>query len=137
MIMEATPLCGAWQLQFMVHNFSPAVQKVVVEQQADVGSWRELAGRYTIEFRAQAGRPASKIKREFTVPVDSPAAKLRIAVRGVGQVAISHVTLANGVVTQRASDFRRMKIVGRRAPKQGLPNLSAKPAAAMMVRFPG
>jgi hypothetical protein len=38
---QATPVCGAWQLQFMVHNFSPAVQRVVVEQQAADGTWAE------------------------------------------------------------------------------------------------
>jgi hypothetical protein len=118
---QATPVCGAWQLQFMVHNFAPAVQKVVVEQQAADGMWRELASRFTIEFRAFAARPRTKIKREFTVPVDSPGAKLRIAVRGVGQVAISHVVPTNGVENRRSRDFRLKKTLGRRAPAQGFP----------------
>ncbi len=118
---QATPVCGPWQLQFMAHNFAPAVQKVVVEQQADTGAWRELAGRFTIEFRAHAARRRSKLKREFTVPVDSPDARLRIAVRGIGQVAISHITLTDGVTVQHARLYRRRKILGRQAPARDFP----------------
>ena len=128
-VWQSTPVCGAWQLQFMVHNFAPAVQKVVVEQQQADGAWRELVSRFTIEFRAFAARPATKIKREFTVPVVSPDDKLRIAVHGVGQVAISHVLLTNGVENRRVAHFRNQKIFGRRAPNQGLPNLIEKPAS--------
>jgi hypothetical protein len=120
---QATPVAGAWQLQFMVHNFAPAVQKVVVEQQDAGGAWRELASRFTIEFRAHAARPRSKLKREFTVPVDAPAARLRIAVRGVGQVAISHVCLTNGVESRRARAYQAKKILGRRAPVRGFPQV--------------
>ncbi len=118
---QSTPVCGAWQLQFMVHNIAPAVQKVIVEQQDEAGAWRELAGRFTIEFRAQAARPHTKLKREFTVPVDSPEAVLRLAVRGVGLVAISHVELTNGVKSLRSGEFRRKNILGQPAPKQGFP----------------
>jgi hypothetical protein len=116
-----TPVCGAWQLQFMVHNFAPAVQKVIVEQQDADGAWRELAARFTIEFRAAAARPHSKLKREFTVPVDSPDAKLRIAVRGVGQVAVTHAVLTNGVESRRSRTYAQRKILGRRAPARGFP----------------
>jgi len=120
-IAGATPVCGAWQLQFMVHNFAPAVQKVVVEQQAADGTWHELAVRFTIEFRAHSARPRTKLKREFTVPVDTAAARLRIAVRGVGQVAISHVLLTNGVESRRSPEYSRKRILGRRAPTGGFP----------------
>ncbi len=58
LVRQATPMCGAWQLQFMVHNFAPAVQKVVVEQQQADGTWRELASRFTLEFRALAAHQA-------------------------------------------------------------------------------
>ena len=121
LLWQATPVCGAWQLQFMVHNFAPAVQKVLVEQQEPDSTWRELAGRFTIEFRAQAARPRSRIKREFTVPVDSPDARLRIAVRGVGQVAVSHAALTNGVEIRRSRSYSLKKALGRRAPGRGLP----------------
>jgi hypothetical protein len=136
LIAQGTPVCGAWQLQFMVHNFAPAVQKVVVEQQAPDGTWRELAGRLTLEFRAAAARPHGKLKREFTVPVDSPAAKLRVAVRGVGQVAISHVTLTDGVELRRTRDYSVRKILGRRAPARGLPEVDwGRNEAVMSLAF--
>lgn len=118
---QATPVCGAWQLRFMVHNFAPALQKVIVEQQEPDGTWRELASWFTGEFRALAARPRSRLKREFTVPVDSPDARLRIAVRGVGMVAISHVALTNGVEIRRSRTHGLKKILGRRAPGRGLP----------------
>ncbi|HET7534961.1 MAG TPA: family 20 glycosylhydrolase [Candidatus Didemnitutus sp.] len=136
LVRQATPVCGAWQLQFWVHNVNPCVQKVVVEQWEPDGSWRELAGRFTIEFRAQAARPQTKIRREFTVPVDARDAQLRIAVRGVGQVAISQVQLTDGVTTRRAQVSRQKKTLGRRAPSRGLPEYdSGKNAAVVALRF--
>lgn len=121
LIRQRTPVCGAWQLQFMVHNFAPARQKVLVEQQEPDGTWRELSGRFIQEFRALAARPRSRLKQEFTVPVDSPAARRRIAVRGVGQVKISHVTLTDGIEARRARNFSRPQTLGHRAPSRGLP----------------
>jgi hypothetical protein len=134
---QATPVCGAWQLQFMVHNFAPAVQKVIVEQQEPDGTWRELAARFTMEFRAQAARPRSRLKREFTVPVDSLDARLRIAVRGVGQVAVSHVALTDGVEFRRSQDYHVRRILGRRAPPQGLPqpDWTSNQTAALATTF--
>lgn len=120
-IVDATPVCGAWQLQFMVHNFAPAVQKVLVEQQEADGTWRELAGRFTIEFRAFAARPRARLRREFTVPIDSPAARLRIAVRGIGRVAVSHIELTDGVTAHRMMPASRKRQLGRAAPKRGFP----------------
>ncbi len=137
LISLATPVCGAWQLQFMVHNFAPAVQKVAVEQQGPDGKWFELASRFTIEFRAYAARPRTKIKREFTVPVSSLADNLRIVAGGVGQIAISHVLLTNGVETKRASgDFRRMIKLGRRAPTRGFPDFDEGPGPTMTAYSP-
>lgn len=119
--IEPHPLGGAWQLQFWVHNFAPAMQKVVVEERQPDGSWQEIAARHTIEFRAAAARPATHLRREFTVPVASPDSSLRIAVRGVGQVAISHVALTNGVETRHGPHWTLRKILGHRAPGRGLP----------------
>ncbi|MDB6166413.1 MAG: hypothetical protein JWQ83_1553 [Lacunisphaera sp.] len=134
--LQATPLNGAWQLQFMVHNFAPAVQKVVVEQQDADGIWRELAGRYTIEFRGLAARPRARIRREFTVPIVFPKAPLRIAVRGIGQVAISHASLTNGVHASRALTYHQKIILGRRAPTRGLPAIDwEKSSAALALVF--
>ena len=120
---ESSPVCGAWQLRFVVHNFAPALQKVVVEQQGAEGSWELLGGRFTIEFRAAAARPQAGIRREFSVTVGSPSAALRIAVRGIGQVGISRVELTDGVTTLRPRRWPAgsKKIIGRPAPRRGLP----------------
>jgi hypothetical protein len=68
-IWQATPVGGAWQLQFTLHNFAPALQKVVVEQRQPDGTWVTLHGLPLIEFRAFAARPRTRIRREFSVPV--------------------------------------------------------------------
>ena len=129
-IWRATPVCGAWQLQFTLHNFAPALQKVVVEQRQADGSWRTLHGLPMIEFRAFAARPRASIRREISVPVTvaglaeagpgsaTPATRpLRLAVRGVGQVAVSHVELTDGVVRLHPPGWRpsHEKILGRPA----------------------
>ena len=159
---QATPVCGAWQLQFTVHNFAPALQRVVVERQRADDPWEELYGRYTIEFRAFAARPRLRIKREFSVPVgrdlvsgpiaavgrvipdaprragDNPPYLLRLAVRGLGQVAISHVELTDGVTTLRPAGWRltQKKILGRPAPRQGFPKLDFNPdQGTVALRF--
>ncbi len=139
LVWQVTPVCGAWQLQFMVHNFAPAVQRVVVEQQEADGSWRELAGRFTIEFRAAAARPRSNFKREFTVPVTSPDNRLRIAVRGTGQVAVSQVQLTDGLAVHRAQVYRRKHTLGPKAgPHVQLPGLDwQKNRSALPLRFDG
>ena len=36
-------------------------------------------------------------------------------------MAISHVTLTDGVTVRRTRDYRRKKILGRRAPARGFP----------------
>jgi hypothetical protein len=124
LITGQTPVCGAWQLQFMVHNFAPAVQRVVVEQQAkDDTSWREIASRYTIEFRAYAARSEARITREFSTPVSDPEAKLRLRVAGVGAVQISQVTLTNGVQLRHALRPKQRKVLGLKPKTAGFPAL--------------
>lgn len=122
MVADATPVCGAWQLQLMVHNLAPAVAKVIVEERDAEGPWREIAGRHTIEFRAVAARPATRIKREFTVPVTSAMPALRVLVQGVGQVGISHVALTDGRARRADARFRNTMLLGTKAPRQGLPD---------------
>jgi hypothetical protein len=162
---QATPVCGAWQLLFAVHNFAPAMQKVVVEQQQADGAWVTLYGLYTIEFRAEAARPRTNISREFSVPVPLAASAgaetaempkagslkaeegfaifrfpsfpilpapiadargcggLRLAVRGIGQVAVSDVELTNGVERWRPEGWPhgRRRFIGRPASLRGFP----------------
>jgi hypothetical protein len=118
-----TPVCGRWQLQFAVHNFAPALQKIVVEQQGPDGSWEELHSVFTIEFKAAAAQPHAKIVREISVPVDAADARLRIAVRGLGQVAIDKVTLTDGVSGRSPAGWRKKIILGLPAPHSGFPSI--------------
>lgn len=122
---QASPVCGAWQLEFIVHNLAPAVQKVVVQECDPTGRWVDLHGRFTIEFRAAAARPRSTVRRRFSVPVRSRDTQLRIGVRGIGQVGISRIVLTNGVVDLQPDAPRRSRIqkIGEPAPSAGLPEI--------------
>jgi hypothetical protein len=118
----ATPVCGRWQLQFALHNFAPALQKIVVEQHTR-GLWKELHSVFTIEFKAAAARPRTRIVREISVPVDAADARLRIVVRGVGQVAIGGVTFTDGVTARHPVGSRKKIILGPPAPHRSFPSI--------------
>ncbi len=121
---RASPVLGRWTLRFTVHHFAPAWQKVVVEQLQPDGAWREIYGRVTIEFRARAARPHPRdLRLEFACPVDDPDAPLRIATRCVGQVAISHIELTDGVSTRVHAPPRTRHVLGEPAPKSGWPRV--------------
>ncbi len=135
LISGPTPVCGAWQLQFIVHNFAPAAQRVAVEQRQPDGTWRELAARHTIEFRSTAARPTSKLRRDFNVPVDDPRAPLRLTVRGGGQVAFSHFVLTDGVRTIREKDWRARRVLGTSVPVGTWPP-PASAAHVLPLSFP-
>jgi len=122
-VMRANPLCGAWQLQFALHNFAPALQKIVVEQGREDGTWEALHELFTIEFKAAAARPRTKIVHPVSVPVGSADARLRIAVRGAGQVAVSDIVLTDGIAARRPADARRRMVLGQPAPRRGFPAL--------------
>jgi hypothetical protein len=121
---RASPVLGRWTLRFTVHHFAPAWQKIVVEQQQPDGAWRELYGRVTIEFRARAARPHStQMRLEFACPVDDPDAPLRIVTRCVGQVALSHIEITDGVSTRGHRPTRTRHVLGEPAPKHGWPKV--------------
>jgi len=124
-LSAASPVCGAWQLQFDVLLTEPALQKVVVECLGPDGSWRSLYGRMALEFRAEAARPRVDIRREASVPVPGPDSTLRIAVRGIGRLGVANVELTDGatVLRPRGWDARRTRTLGRRAPAAGFPDL--------------
>lgn len=136
---KATPVCGPWQLEFAIHNHTPALQKVVVERQAPDGTWHELAGRFTVEFRACAARPRARITREMAVPVPAPGDRLRIAVRGVGRVAVSHIALTDGLtqLKPRGRLLRQRTVLGRPAARRGFPSLDwTRNTGVLHLEFP-
>lgn len=122
---EASPVCGKWQLRFTVHNFVPALQKVLVEQRGRDGRWQVLHERFAIEFRADAARPRSAVRQGFAALVEVPELRLRIAVRGLGQVRVQGIVLTDGVEERRPVNLTRAArpVVGKVAPKAGFPDL--------------
>ena len=190
---QATPVCGAWQLQFTLHNFAPALQKIVVEQHGPGGVWKQLYESHLIDFRAFAAHPRTKIRSEFSVPIPAAASArtentetlkagrlqteadfaisrfpafpiwftplagarghtilqfsharachdllLHLAVRGVGQVALSNVTLTNGVTRLGPPGWPATvkRILGRAARQRGFPVVNfAQNTAAIEIRF--
>jgi hypothetical protein len=141
-LRRPSPVCGAWQLRFVVRLTAPALQQVVVEQQQPDGSWAVLHRRFTIEFRAFAARPHTDLRREFSLPIASPASPLRLAVRGLGQVQVGRVELTDGVEILRARAWPRgtWQTIGDPAPAAGLPTLDwtrNTGAAALQFDAPG
>ena len=61
----------------------------------------------------------------MSVPVAGPDAPLRVAVRGIGRVAIANVELTDGVTTLRPRGWNaaRRVVLGARTPGTGLPSL--------------
>ncbi|MGC4071465.1 MAG: family 20 glycosylhydrolase [Nibricoccus sp.] len=135
LVHEASPVCGRWQLIFTVLNFAPALQKIVVEQQKTDRGWMELHARHTIEFRAEAAAPRASVSRAFSTPIDDPTIPLRIAIRGLGEVAIRDVVFTNGVTTLQPAQWPKAakKILGRPAPKRGFPDITRTLAVLPLV----
>jgi hypothetical protein len=117
-------VCGAWMLRFESVLTEPALQRLVVETQGADG-WTVLHARSLIEFRAAAARPRVYLRRESCVPVPDPAARLRIAVRGIGRVGIARIELTDGTTVLRPRDWppARVRVLGEPAPAEGLPSL--------------
>jgi hypothetical protein len=137
-LAAASPVVGAWQLRFDVLLTRPVLQKIVVECREADGSWKLLYGRMALEFRAEAARPVTALRRGFSVPVPGPDSTLRIAVRGVGSVGIANVDLTDGVSVLRPSGWRvsTRRMLGRAAPGRGLPHLDwERNAGAVALDF--
>jgi hypothetical protein len=77
-----------------------------------------------IEFRAAAARPHTpNLRFEFAVPVEHPDAPLRIASRCLGQFAVSHIELTDGVTTRHHIPLRTRHTLGNPAPTSGWPKI--------------
>jgi hypothetical protein len=121
---------GRWQLCYQVHDFAPALHLVAVEQQQPDGAWKIIQTCYTIEFQTRAAQPRGPMKREHAAPLDwaggaAPLPKLRLVVRGIGQVKVGDVALTDGKVSKAARGLgpRRWRKLGQPAPHAGLPPL--------------
>jgi hypothetical protein len=119
---------AGWQLCYKVWNFAPALQVVGVEQQQADGTWKLIQSCPTIEFQTGAARPRSNFIREHAAPVDWPddranPPRLRIALRGVGEVKVGDVALVGDDGRRRAVAVRGWKKLGRPAPRRGWPEV--------------
>jgi hypothetical protein len=121
---------GRWQLCYQVKNFRPNLQLVAVEQRQPDGAWKTIQSCLTIEFQTRAAQPHGPFVREHAAPVEWPAdgaprPRLRLVVRGVGQVMVGNVTLSDGTGCWQAAGLgpRRWRRLGRTAPRAGLPPL--------------
>ncbi len=124
-LMTASVMTGRWQLQFYIHAIRPAANLVVVQQQEGNGKWRDIRQRHTIEFRSGAARRTSQLKRGWSVPIEDASLPIRIALRGVGEIAIGSVQLSNGIETRRNRSWPRgqRRKLGKPAPTSGWPEL--------------
>jgi hypothetical protein len=123
-VVHASPVCGRWTLRFTLHHFAPAHQKVVIEQHSPDDSWRELLSWVLIEFRGQAAQVNTpKLRFEFACPVENPDAPLRIASRCLGEFAVSHIELTDGVSTRCHRPLPQRQRLGHAAPTTGWPKI--------------
>ena len=100
-----------WQLCYRVRNVGPAIQLVGVEQQREDGSWETRQACYTIEFQTIAAQRRSGLIRAHAAPIawngdPQKPPRLRVALRGVGEVAIDDLIVTNGETTHRLAPAR-------------------------------
>jgi hypothetical protein len=115
-----------WQLCYTVRNFAPAAQLVAVEQERADDSWETLQACHTIEFAARSARRRGGRTREHAAPVQwngdpRNILRLRLVLRGHGQVRVAAIELTNGKARWRADPPRNL--LGRPAPQHGWPAL--------------
>ncbi len=137
-IMTASPMVGTWQLLLTIHATRPNANLVVIQQQDKQGEWHDVRQRHTIEFRSVAARRRSRIKRAWSVPIEDPGLPVRIAVRGKGEVAVSRISLTNGVATHRNQAWPSAikQRLGEEAPNEGWVDLDwANNLAAIDLNF--
>ncbi|HEY1793908.1 MAG TPA: glycoside hydrolase family 20 [Opitutaceae bacterium] len=137
---DPSPVLGAWQLSFDVLVTEPALQRVVLLSREPGGPWRTVRARTTIEFRAAAARPRTGIRRPFSAAVDGPGLEYRVAVRGLGRVAVASPELTDGVRVLRARGWRAAtrRVIGGRPPPEGFPEIDwGRDNGALELSFAG
>ena len=119
---------GRCQLCYRVKDFAPALHSVGVEQCQPDGSWKMVQSCYTIEFQTRAAQPHGPMEREHAAPVEwrgdrTQPPRLRLVVRGIGEVRVGDVVLTTGSGGLRAKGLgpSRWQRVGQPAPRAGLP----------------
>jgi hypothetical protein len=124
-VWTASPVCGAWQYRMDVINFAPALQRVVLQRQESDGQWREVHGRYTIEFQARAAKPRAQLVRPFSAALPNAERPLRLVLHGLGEVEVKNPSVTDGVTMRRLRTAGNRRLLGRPAPSAGFPDVRA------------
>src|SRR5258708_4156696 len=125
-VHTSSPVMGAWQLVFTVHNFAPALQRVAVEQQSHDGTWHTHYATFLIEFQSLAAKSKANIHRMHSVSIASNGEEpvhLRFAARGFGQLKVRSIRITNGWYTHSPVKPRLSIKLGLPVPKRGFPQV--------------
>jgi hypothetical protein len=125
LIAGSSPVLGVWQFSMIVVNRAPAMQRVVLEEQREDGAWREVRGRYTIDFQAIATQPRADMRHWFAASLETPDRPLRLVLQGLGEVWLENLSISNGVETRPLGPQHKPLHLGRPAPKSGFPDVRA------------
>lgn len=142
-LFESSMILGRWHLLFHVRNFAPALQGMAVEEQLSDGSWKPIHNLFSLEFTDEGCWPKTDIVHRHSVPVEwsgRRGLRLRLGIRGIGQLEISGLKLTNGVreaalkIVGKSSgsimradhaikENRPGALLGQKAPKKGFPEI--------------
>lgn len=146
LLANSNPLTGPWHLLFQVMNTRPALQSVVVQLQDEHGIWKDVYAVWSLEFTAEAGHAKADFCRTHSVALEWNAVhalRLRLGVRGFGQLGCGGLRLTNGIHAISPSKIFRgggsMKnllglvregsspcLLGIPAPRSGFPPMDSK-----------
>lgn len=138
-VTRENPMVGEWQLLLTVHATRPNANMVVVQQQLPDGTWQDLHQRHTIEFQSFVAKRRSEFKRAWSLPLTDSSSPIRLALRGQGEVSISHVRITNGVheLRNQSWPFATRRRLGRDAVTEGWPELDwTRNLAELELEFP-
>jgi len=119
-LLSSSPFGGKWQFYCIVHTIRPALQKIVIQQQAEAGGWHDSHERYLIEFRTKAAKPRINIRHWLSFPLNSPCDRFRLVSRGIGELSLSDIHLSDGLqeIRPQIKPARKSKRIslGRKQP---------------------
>lgn len=134
LVWGSSPVGGAWQFICRVHAVQPALQCVVLQRRNAEGAWQDVRARPTIEFTAAGARRRGSVVRTFTAPLDAAPRRLRLALRGVGRVAISEPELTDGKTSRQPKGWQpgARRMLAHAPPPTGIPDAGGSVNAATL-----
>jgi hypothetical protein len=142
-VLESNPLMAGWHAMVWVRNFAPALQGIAMEVRNPNGEWKVVHTLFSLEFTAKAGVPRTDFRRRHSVPLDwkgDGPLRLRLSVRGIGQLELYDWVVTNGVrvlhpvmvreggecIRNREGLFRTSRpgaVMGMPPPRRGFPSI--------------